>query len=214
MVLYNTLSGMLAGLLLFYAAVIVRRAYTALDSLKPYGVGLLMAGIPLTAISAVGMFTEPLTANQPFNIAIWQPSLLLGIMAITGGILIVRGADLTTYLPLLAPVVASGVAMLLISAAIFRFNLIGDAPPFEPITGQSTGWENPAFGIVYAMIGIGAIATPWAKTPQVARVIFWLWLIAAAALTLFSVLNFYTHIGMEVNLIRFGTDHPDQWYRW
>lgn len=217
MVLYNTFTGVLAGLLLLLSArlVVNTNVYDAnREPLRPYGVGLLAAGIPLTIASAIGMFTEPLTANQPINIAFWQPKLMLGILAVTGGILILVVQNLLEYTQLLWGVFTTGAVMLVIALAILRFNLVGDAPPFEPITGQATGWENTAFGIVFIIAALGCLATPFANRPQVRRVIFWLWVIAGAAFLVFSVLNFYTHIGMEVNLIRFGTDHPDQWYRW
>lgn len=113
----------------------------------------------------------------------------------------------TTYV-----VFATGLVLAAISSAIFSYDLVGDAPPQEPITGQFTGWENTFFGVVYALAALGCLLAPWIelgpRRDRVTTVILWAWGLSGAAFLLFSVLNYRTHIGLLVNLER-GTN-----YRW
>jgi hypothetical protein len=90
-----------------------------------------------------------------------------------------------------------------IASAIFVYDLVGDAPPQEPITGQVTGWENVTFGLVYLFAGLACLLAPWVKISQntliTSTVVSW-WRVTGAFFLLFSALNYYTHIGLLINL--------------
>lgn len=210
MILYNTLMGVCAALILFTAASALRH-YGMASSLLGHGVALLAAGIPLTVLSFAMTLTWPLNVNPPINIAFGEPCLLLGVFALVGGFVILRGyydrPDFNLY-PTLWTVFGLGLVLTAVSAAILRFNLVGDAPAAEPITGQFQGWENTTFGLVYLFGAIGCLLAPWVENYWVYKVVRFSWIGTAIFFLAFSVLNYYTHIGLLINLGT-GTD-----YKW
>lgn len=204
MILYNTLMGFCAGLILILMADIIRRATT-----RGHGVALFALGLPLTLLSAAMALTWPLTVNPPINIAFAEPSLMLGIMATMAGLTLYRNRTHDVNLEPMSWVVFSlGLMLATIASAIWSYNLVGDAPPQEPITGQFQGWENTTFGAVYMLAALGCLAAPWFRKRMGRKVMFWGWMLAGIFFLLFSVLNYRTHIGLLINLER-GTN-----YRW
>src|SRR5690606_35236950 len=128
------------------------------------------------------------------------PCVALGVLAVAGGVVLLRRREdvderfLATLRPGLWLVFAIGLMLFSITTAIFTYNLVGDAPPQEPITGQFTGWENTTFGIVYLLATIGCLLAPWIEMPNVRLIMRWCWIISGAFLLLFCILNFRTHI--------------------
>lgn len=219
MVLYNTLMGVCAGMIMLLAADILR----GLSSAKPgshtpmYGPALLTLGIPLTVLSLHMTLTWPLTVNPPINIAFGEPCLMLGILATLAGIYLTRNmhqnmtVDLNAIWPVKMIIFVLGLMLALISSAIFSYNLVGDAPPQEPITGQATGWENTVFGLAYAVAAGACLLLPFARLGSRNVVTYFVmswWAVAGLFFLLFSVLNYRTHIGLLINLQQ-GTN-----YRW
>lgn len=207
MVLYNTLVGFCAGIVIMTVADVVRR-YPVI-TLPGHGVVLAVAGVPLTLLSAVATITWPLSANPPINIAFFEPSFMLGVLALAGAVVLLRRWErevdqefLSRLRPGLWLVFAIGLMLLAISSAIFSYNLVGDAPPNEPITGQFRGWENTTFGVVYLLAAIGCLVAPKLELANVRLVMRWSWLISGAFFLLFSILNFRTHIGLLINTLK------------
>lgn len=220
MILYNTLMGVCAGGIMIIVADMVRRL-TRGERTVGQGPALLAFGIPLTVLSGAMTLTWPLTVNPPINIAFGEPSLMLGILATIAGWILTRlsmakatnGGDVKWDLgeamkPIQLVIFFVGLILLSTSSAIFSYNLVGDAPPNEPITGQFTGWENDFFGIAYLTAAVGCLATPWLKSKPhaVNGLVFGTWMVSGIAFLLFSVLNYRTHIGLLINIER-GTDY-------
>lgn len=223
MVLYNTLMGVCAGTILLLVADFLRKASTGrlANPIPLYGPALLALGIPLTLLSLHMALTWPLTVNPPINIAFAEPSLMLGVLATLGGGYLTKLSLMTNDHVLkindqwLAPVkwvvFVLGLVLALISSAILSYNLVGDAPPQEPITGQATGWENGFFFAIYALAAVACLLTPWMKinaNTVITHTVVWFWRVSGIAFLLFSVLNYRTHIGLLINLEQ-GTN-----YRW
>lgn len=219
MILYNTLMGFCAGLIMIVAADAagkLRQAVSGPEGLfRPFNghaAALAVLGAPLTVLSAAMALTWPLTVNPPINIAFAEPSLLLGIMALVGAAVLARlsgnGSFEIKVTPVTWVIAGTGAMLAAIAIAIWRFNLVGDAPPQEPITGQIHGWENFTFGAVYMIAAIGCLVSPlWWRLPfnHIMRIC---WIVAGLFFLLFSILNYYTHIGLLINL-NTGTE-----YRW
>jgi Protein of unknown function (DUF981) len=222
MILYNTLMGVCAGVIMLLAADLLRRTSRGETlALGGYGPALLVLGVPLTVLAGAMTLTWPLTVNPPVNIVFGEPSLLLALLAVVGGgvltrvVFLARDNTLEVTDALTRParwvVCAVGLVLLSCASAILSYDLIGDAPPQEPITGQFTGWEDTFFGLTYLVAAVGCLATPWAsvvRSTRITRFVWVTWALSGAAFLLFSVLNYRTHIGLLVNLER-GTN-----YRW
>jgi uncharacterized membrane protein len=209
MILYNTLMGFCAGLILLETATMVARADGGRDTVladdrdivlagKRNGLRLLVLGAPLTVLSLVMVLTWPLTVNPPINIAFGEPSLMLGVLAIAGGVVVcVRGDVTIGYARTFTPVIAAlGLMLLAITASILRFDLVGDAPAIEPISSRVTGWENTTFALVYLLSALGCLATLGIRHRAARLVTVWGWRLAGVFFLGFSVLNYYTHIGL------------------
>lgn len=204
MILYNTLIGVLVGLsALIVASLIYKVAHKDTKNFSGYGVALLVTGIPLTFLSAMLTVTWPLTANPPINIAFGEPGLLVGVLSTAVGALAMRRTDYTLDTrPLTWIMGALGAILASISLAIFNFNLVGDAPAAEPITGSVTGWENTTFGIAYAVAAIACLSALWLRKPLGTAITYYGLIISGIFFLGFSVLNYYTHIGLLLNLSR------------
>ncbi|MEU7766409.1 DUF981 family protein [Nocardia sp. NPDC049190] len=207
MILFNTLMGVCAGLVILLSADALTKIHktdAAGAALAGTGVALLVVGVPLTFLSAVMAVTWPLTVNPPINIAFAEPGLMLGVLALVGGGVLAKGhfrPDATFTAPISWVIGAVGLVLLAISSAIFSYNLMGDAPPQEPISGQFQGWENTTFAIVYLIAAVGCLAMPLYRSDRIwaFHVIRWAWIISGLFFLLFSVLNYRTHIGMLIN---------------
>lgn len=219
MVLYNTLMGVCAGSIMLLMADLLRRLSSGkmAENTPMYGPALLVLGIPLTVLSGHMALTWPLTVNPPINIAFAEPALMLGLLATLAGAYLTRTAHTTFSIrmdslwPIKGVVFVLGLVLAMISSAIFSYNLVGDAPPQEPITGQATGWENTVFGLAYAVAAGACLLLPFAKIGSrnvVTYIVMSWWTLAGLFFLLFSVLNYRTHIGLLINLEQ-GTN-----YRW
>lgn len=215
MILYNTLMGVCAGALLLVLVRVIHEVRADGFVSPAYGVVLVTLGVPLTALSTVMALTWPLNVNPPINIVFAEPNVLLGVAATVGGVALLRSAPSAyagpSVLSLLrvalryVPIV--GLVLLACAAAILRFNLVGDAPDLEPITGQFKGWENTFFAVIYGLAALGALLTRWWEDSDWAwRILRGSWLAAGWAFLLFATLNFYTHVGLLVNIQR-GTHY-------
>lgn len=210
MIIYNTLMGWSAGVIVLMFGLTVRRVARHRPTLVQVGTGpavmLTVNGAILTFLSALMATTWPLTVNPPINIAFAEPCLVLGLFALVGGIraLVQPSFEIRDLRTLELGVGAVGLPLLAIALAVFRFDLVGDAPDIEPITGQFKGWENTTFGLVYLASAIGCFLVA-ARRRMVAA---WTFLAVGTFFLLFASLNYYTHIGLLVNI---GTGSE---YRW
>lgn len=233
MILYNTLMGVSAGLALILVPILARKLHRR-ERVAPEGWAMtfFILGIILTFLGGLMAVTWPLTANPPINIMFAEPSVVLGLLLVMSGFFLwnrreavgalsdskktasdLAYADLQRVLrPVSWVVFALGLVLLACTAAIFRYVLVGAAPEFEPVTGllhNYPGIENGFFGIIYGLSALGCLLAPWAVRNQAgsaARLVFVSWLIAGVCFLLFSALNYYTHIGLLVNLER-GTHY-------
>lgn len=206
MVLFNTLVGLMVGFIALRVASIAKIMYSRKVIQRGEGLALVLAGVPTVVLSLYGALTWPLNVNPPINIAFWEPALLVGLLAIGAGWRInvakgglIRSEDSRPTYWLVATV---GLAMFATSMAVFRFNLVGDAPSIEPITGQFKGWENATFGIVYLLAALACMLMPFGgkRSTPLSNVLWlsmvWMFRISGTFFLLFSALNYYTHIGM------------------
>jgi hypothetical protein len=212
-ILYNTLMGVCAGLVILLTVDLIRKLKRGETPSLGYGAAYLLTGVPLTVLAGAMTLTWPLTVNPPINIAFAEPSLMLGLLATLAGAWLSRrpsGLLEMKLRPVTIVVFAVGLVLAAISSAIFSYDLVGNAPPQEPITGQFTGWENTFFGVVYALAAVGCLLAPWVELGQrwnlPTRVLVATWGLSGLAFLLFSVLNYRTHIGLLINLER-GTSY-------
>ena len=228
MVLYNTLMGVAAGLALILVPLLGRKLYRR-ERIAPEGWSLTFAvlGIILTFLGGLMTVTWPLTANPPINIIFAEPTLVLGLLLLAGAWYLWRQrlvvmalatgtkheADeaQTTIARVLSPVswlvLALGLMLLACTLAILRFGFVGGAPAEEPISGllHDKPWiENTFFGVIYGLSALGALTMPFVVRRPASK-LAWLigisWTVAGVAFLLFSAMNYYTHVGLLVNLL-------------
>lgn len=226
MILYNTLLGVCAGLGLILTARLHARLATPSACDRPTGppldrrlwaAALGVLGLVVALLGGLIATTWPLFVNKPINIVFGLPSLLFGLLMLGAAAYLWRTADRPARPVDLAPVtsIVFGLGLVLAACAIAigRFNLVGGAPALEPITGRigHVPWiENTFFVVLYGLAALGALLTPAAKLADntAARVMRWSWTTSGVLFLLFSALNFYTHVGLLLNLDT-GTN-----YRW
>jgi hypothetical protein len=187
------------------------------------GTGLLLL--------ALGLHT---TVTWPFggkgfeyaNIAFGQPAAGFGALLVFAAVYLWRHRTLfagdvesanATALMALRPVAvfvgALGLGMAVLAVAFVRFQL-GAAPPQEPISGRFGHLpilEALFLGGLWGVVAVGALLFAVALLSGRPGLLRWAvraWLVGGAVLLLFGAMNFYTHIGMYVNIAH-GTD-----YRW
>ena len=108
---------------------------------------------------------------------------------------------------------ALGLAMGVLAIAFVRFQL-GAAPPQEPISGRFGHLpilEALFLGGLWGVVAVGALVFAGALLLDRVALLRWAvrsWVVGGAVLLLFGAMNFYTHIGMYVNIAH-GTS-----YRW
>jgi uncharacterized membrane protein len=224
MILYNTLMGVCAGGIMILVAQALRTLSLGRKTLG-HGPALLALGIPLAVLAGAMTLTWPLTVNAPINIAFGEPALMLGVLATIAGWILTRlsvvkatsAPDVEVKLdigaamkPIQWVIFFVGLILASTSSAIFSYNLVGDAPPNEPITGQFTGWENTFFALLYLCAAVGCLLAPWLRTGwhRVNQIVFATWMLSGILFLAFSALNYRTHIGLLINIER-GTN-----YKW
>lgn len=227
MILYNTLMGVAAGLALILIGVLARKLYLR-KPIAPEGWSLSFGilGVTLAVLGGLMSTTWPLTVNEPINILFGEPCMLFGLLLVGAAIFLwgrreifvkIDGSSKTSdeafsyMLRAMVPVswVIFGLGLILLSCslAIFRFSFIGSAPAEEPISGLLHDYpliENTFFGIIYALPAVGALLAPFVVRAKfggtVSKIALWCLVLGGVVFLLFSAMNYYTHIGLLVNL--------------
>lgn len=103
-----------------------------------------------------------------------------------------------------------GLGLFGIAAAGVTYQLFA-APPEEPIAGAFAAypWIEATFiSGLYALVGAGAVGLPWALSERAdrrrpaRRVVGWAWTLAGWTFLLFGAMNYFTHIGLIVNIMQ------------
>lgn len=188
-------------------------------------------GVTGLVLLVLGLHT---TVTWPFggdgfeyaNIAFGQPAAGFGALLVFAAVYLWRHRSLfsgdvddanATALSALKPVSlfvgALGLGMAVLAIAFVRFQL-GAAPPQEPISGRFGHLpilEALFLGGLWGVIALGALLFATAMLTDRAQLLTWAvraFYVGGLVLLLFGAMNFYTHIGMYVNIAH-GTD-----YRW
>ena len=105
--------------------------------------------------------------------------------------------------PLSVWIFATGLMMASLTVTILYYQL-GHAPPQEPISGYfADSWVEPIFlALLWGLIAVGALLIPtgiakWNR--KVVAIVRFPWNVAGVLLVLFSVMNYFTHIGLLMN---------------
>jgi uncharacterized membrane protein len=160
------------------------------------------------------------------NIAFGQPAAGFGALLLfaavylwrqralfTGEVQLANAEVLRALKPIGIFVGALGLGMAVLAISFVRFQL-GAAPPQEPISGRFGHLpvlEALFLGGLWGVIAVGSIlfaVSLLADRPQLLRWAVRAWYVGGVVLLLFGAMNFYTHIGMYVNIAH-GTN-----YRW
>lgn len=174
---------------------------------RGYGGLFAICGFILSGLAWFMVLVNPLHVNPPINLAFGIPCVAIGAVALGAGLWLWLGMKGMVLNPLLWLLAAVGAIAFVYGLAILRFDLVGDAPPQEPITGQLQGWENTAFGLVYILSALGCLLAPWIfRSHRIQMMARGAWYTAGALWLLFGLLNMYTHIGYLINIIR-GTNY-------
>jgi hypothetical protein len=229
MILYNTLMGVSAGLALLLVTLLAYKCKRR-QPIAPEGWALTFGilGVVLTFLSAMMTVTWPLKVNPPINILFAEPNLVFGLLLLAAALFLWKertaignlaspnsqnAEDAALQLrrvlgPISWLVGALGLVLLACTCAIFRFMLVGAAPEAEPISGllyNHPAIENSFFGIIYGLSALGAIVAPFAlrrPTSKLALLVGVCWIAAGGCFLLFSAMNYYTHIGLLVNMLK------------
>ena len=188
-------------------------------------------GVTGLVLLVLGLHT---TVTWPFggdgfeyaNIAFGQPAAGFGALLVFAAVYLWRHRSLfsgdvddanATALSALKPVSlfvgALGLGMAVLAIAFVRFQL-GAAPPQEPISGRFGHLpilEALFLGGLWGVIALGALLFATAMLTDRPQLLTWAvraFYVGGLVLLLFGAMNFYTHIGMYVNIAH-GTD-----YRW
>lgn len=230
MILYNTLMGVAAGLaLILLPMLIARLRLRKAVGAEGWAISFGVLGVILALLGGLMATTWPLTVNQPINIMFGEPCMLFGLLLIGAAIFLwsrreiiagVASSDkkvsdkayaylLDVMKPVSWVVFGLGLALAACSLAIFRFTIVGAAPAEEPISGLLHNHpliENTFFGIIYALPAVGALLAPLMVRGKlggsVTKIAAWCLLLGGIAFLLFSAMNFYTHMGLLVNLLK------------
>lgn len=228
MIMYNTLMGVAAGLALILVPMLARKLFKG-QPVAPEGWSLTFGvlGAILTFLGGLMAVTWPLNVNPPINIAFAEPTLLFGLLLIGASFFLWRHREAImglsdknkrladeAYLyirrvlgPVSWVVFALGLIMASCTLAIFRFTLVGAAPAAEPISGLLSNYpavENAFFGVLYGLSAVGALLAPWAlrkPNSKLPAIVGTCWIAAGVIFLLFSAMNYYTHIGLLVNML-------------
>ena len=183
---------------------------------------LEVVGVILSFMGGLVSVTWPLTANPPINIMFGEPTLVLGLLLLAAAAFLwtrpdafldlQNGAAFDRLIRVATPVswlvFVLGLILLSCTVAVFRFGFVGAATAEEPISGLVHGYpwvENTFVGLLYALSATGPLLAPFALRDlrgRVAQAAGWCMAVSGVALLLFSVMNYYTHIGLLVNLLQ------------
>jgi len=174
-------------------------------------------GLVLAPLGALMATTWPLTVNPPLNFIFGEPCLILGVLLLAAAVYLwhlrgdLAGLQQVDLTPVAVVVIGLGGVLIACAAAIARFEIVGGAPAAEPITGLLNGYplvENTFFVLLYLAAGLGAILAPLSRLRPgwLLTAARWLWFGSGLVFALFSILNYYTHAGLDINL-RLGTEY-------
>jgi uncharacterized membrane protein len=212
-ILYNTVVGVASGLALCLVPALGRRiARGTPSSAEGWALAFGVLGLAAGILGGLITVTWPITAKPQANILFGEPTLLLGLLLLAAAAYLWRHPDCLDpadddgrrrLQAVLGPVswVVFGLGLILLSCsiAVFQFSAIGAAPPTEPISGSlPAGVENAFFGVLYLVTAAGTLLAPWAVRDlrgAIAQVAGWCLMVAGVVLTLYSAMNYYTHIG-------------------
>jgi uncharacterized membrane protein len=160
------------------------------------------------------------------NIAFGQPAAGFGALLLfaavylwrhrtqfTGEVEVANAGALRAFKPVGIFVGALGLGMAGLAIAFVRYQL-GAAPPQEPISGRFGHLpilEALFLGGLWGVIALGSLLFALATVTNRAKLLPWAvraWVVGGLVLLLFGAMNFYTHIGMYVNIAH-GTNY--QW---
>ncbi|WP_457254243.1 DUF981 family protein [Pedococcus sp. P5_B7] len=188
-------------------------------------------GVTGLLLLVLGLHT---TATWPFggdgfeyaNIAFGQPAAGFGALLLFAALYLWRhrslfagetdeanATALSAFKPVGVFVGAMGLGMAVLAIAFVRFQL-GAAPPQEPISGRFGHLpilEALFLGGLWGVIALGALLFATATLTERPHLLRWAvraFALGGLVLLLFGAMNFYTHIGMYVNIAH-GTN-----YRW
>lgn len=212
-ILYNTLLGVAAGTAMILVPLLARHVRRRdLLSVEGWALSLGVLGVIITFLSGAMTVTWPLDEKPQVNILFGEPSLFLGLLVLAAALYLwARGSALTASSaddrhllavtqPLAWLIFVLGLILTSCTIAILSLNAFGNAPQQEPVSGAlPAGLENGFLGVVYALAAIGCLLAPWAVRNlrgHLALVSGWCLVVSGVALTLYSVLNYYTHIGL------------------
>ena len=216
---YNTVMSLAAGAGLVLLVRLARDLLTAPADTSSDGYALAF-GVLGTLLTLTGLhmtLTWPLAPDFAFdNIVFGEPALLFGVMLLAvavygwrrGPALLREPRPLERLVAIARPmapvIIGAGLSLLAIAAAGMS-NQLFTAPPQEPIIGWVAGlhpWLGPTFiSGLYALVGIGALATPAAIAGnQRARAVAgWTLTVSGWTFLLFGAFNYFSHIGLVVN---------------
>ncbi|GAA3937606.1 hypothetical protein GCM10023085_18710 [Actinomadura viridis] len=241
MIMHNTIMGEAAGMALIGIALFLwqarrgRRIWAKGWALT-FGVGAVI----LTSLSWDTLTTGPFTAKPVINMVFGGPLFWFGILLGAAAVYLwthadtlqeplegatedaasyrFAGATIGTLLPVSLPILATGLNLLGNAVAIIRFNLVGGAPPNEPITGRlgHMEWmENGTFGLIYGVAAVATLLLVWAVRDlrgRIAAAVIVMYAGTGLFFLVFSALNEYTHPGLMVNTCVQGTmENCQEW---
>ena len=223
MTLYNTIVGLAAGVGLLLVSQLLKQFANA-GAIQPEGFALAF-GITGSIQTVLGLTISvmwPYTKVLHANIMMGEPALAFGLLLVAAAFFLWRKRDVVVDLgqgneksaralaylinvlrPVSVWIFAAGLMMASLVVAIVYYQL-GHAPPQEPISGYfADSWVEPAFlALLWGLISIGALFAPitlikWNR--NLVNLIGICWSVAGALLVLFSVMNYFTHIGLLMN---------------
>lgn len=231
MIVYNEIIALMAGIgligtVLFGRAVLHKRAPDSEGWALFFGV----TGAILAILGTISTVTWPYGGGgfEYANIQFSQPAVLFGFMSLAWAVYLwrhrVQFADTTaagakrtrdhimrTMKPVSLLVFAAGMMMAALAIVWLRFQL-GAAPEEEPISGlfhEYPMFESIFLFVLWGLVALGALVFPMAVNKQrklALKTVFISWMLAGIVLFGFGAMNFYTHIGMYVNLEK-GTEY-------
>jgi uncharacterized membrane protein len=215
MILYNSLMGIMDGVVLLLVAGLLRRVLPTTRVITGgvrigYSVALLLAGTVCAVLGAAMTLTWPLKNNAPLNKFFGEPTLLLGLLAVGAGVVLLaqrrdESLVIDRYWAVTLPIAVTGAYAIAQAIAAIQFGLVQPAPPQEPIFGDIArvlpGLDNFLWGLTYAGVGVAALLAPLWHHRTVRRVAIVLLSVFGAYIIVRSALGGgYAQIGL---LVRF-----------
>ncbi|MEI8080497.1 MAG: DUF981 family protein [Actinomycetes bacterium] len=220
MVLYNTLMGVAAGAAMVMVPLLAHRLGRREQiGVQGWALSFGVLGVILAVLGALMATTWPLSAKPQVNILFGEPTFFLGLLLLAAALYLwTHAAELAdlddagfdhlirVVEPVSWLVFVLGLILAACTITVFRFTAIGGAPPAEPIMGTfaDSPWvENTLVGLFYALAAVGTLLAPWAVRKlggPLARVAGWCMIVGGVALLLYSAMNYYTHIGLEMGM--------------